>query len=619
MTRTALLIGAPTYGLRGVDNDVAAMTDALAARGFEITQCVGPAATRDGILGAYEQLIRRSRPDDAVVIFYSGHGGLIEPPAGDRGDILPAYRRFIVPVDFTQSTPDDFRGITGIELSVLLGRLTRRIPNVTVVLDCCFAGTMSRAGDLITKSLPEPKAVDLRSHLNRLLHGGLRVDLTRPLGNSFAVRVVACAPEQRSYEYGGRRGDRIGVFTEALTDALTAAGDAPVTWSTLMTQVRQNVLDVIANQRPDAEGPFRRLLFEVDEEDVVPSLPVVWEGLGRVRLDGAPLIGVEPGDQFVIMPAGTTVPDEGRSLGTVRIDGRGPAAAVGGIDPPHIAPPVGARAFRVRTVAPRVPVALPPVPELIVATAGSTFVRPAEPGERHSLRVRVDAAGMFTVADAIGPLRTPRPGSGSGSVRSVVKDLERVARATSLRKIAEQPGWESDARIVVEWGRVTEGRPSPLPTSGALVHVGDPIYLTVRNEGDDSVHVSLVDIGVSARISVLNPAQPSGRLLRPKDEYLFGRDDRDGRLTGVPLTWPTGLDDTWPRPETILAIVTSQAQDVSMLEQDSVSRAEYGPRSPLDALLRQVATGAARDIPKQPTAADRYIVHTVEFDLSPRH
>lgn len=617
MVDTALLIGAQTYGLRGVEHDVAAMAGVLAARGFKITPRVGPAATRDGILDAYEQVIRGSGPDDAVVIFYSGHGGLIEPPAGDRAEILPTHRRFIVPVDFAQSTPDDFRGITGIELSVLLGRLTERTRNVAVVLDCCYAGTMSRDGDLITKSLPEPKAIDLRSHLSRLLGDGLRVDLTQPLGNPLAVRLVACAPEQRCYEYSGRRGDRIGVFTEALTDALTEADGASVTWSTLMTRVRQNVLDVVAYQRPDAEGRFRRLLFEVDEEDMAPSVPVVAEGQGRVRLDGAPLFGVQPGDQFVIMPAGATGPDAGRSLGRVQIDGCGPASATGRLDPPHTELPVGARAFRVRTVAPRLPVLLPPVPELISAVAESTLVRLADDGGRHSIRVGVDPAGMFTVADAIGPLCAPRPRT-RGSVRSMVQDLERVARATALRKIAELPGWELDARIIVEWGRVIDGRPSPLPTAGALVHVGDPIYLMVRNEGADPAYVSLIDIGVSARISVLNPAHPSGRRLEAKDEYVFGHDDRDGRLTGVPLTWPDGLDDRWPRPETILAIVTSRPLDVSVLEQDSVSRAGYEPRSPLDALLRQVSTGATRDVPARPTAADRYLARTVEFDLSPR-
>jgi len=76
--RRALLIGSQTHGLEGVDADVGRMSDALASRGFAITPCIGAAATRDGILGAYEQLIAETQWLDAVCIYYSGHGGRVE-------------------------------------------------------------------------------------------------------------------------------------------------------------------------------------------------------------------------------------------------------------------------------------------------------------------------------------------------------------------------------------------------------------------------------------------------------------------------------------------------------------------------------------------------------------
>ncbi|MGA5301113.1 caspase family protein [Nucisporomicrobium flavum] len=607
MARKALLIGARTYGLQGVDNDVDAMATTLSARGFAITRCQGEDATRDGILEAYEQLISSAQPDDAAVVFYSGHGASLETPGAGRAAILPANRRFIVPVDMARSTAADFRGITGVELSVLLSRLTARTRNVTVVLDCCYAGTMSRDGNLTAKSLIEPWTVDLDAHLRRRLREGLRIDLTRSLGNPYAVRVVACAPDQRANEYGGRLGERIGVFTEALTEALAGAGNAAVSWSTLIGRVRQNVEESVPHQRPDAEGPSRRLLFELAEKDDVGSLPVVAIGPGRVRLDGAPLFGVQPGDRFLIMPAGAESPSRDSALASVRIDGCGPAEATGRLEPPACADlPVGARAFRVAAAAPRLPVEIPPA--LVPAVERSTFVRVAAPGERPALRVRADAAGLFTVSDAIGPLHAPRP--------RVVPDLERVAKATALRRIASRTGWELDARVAIGWGRVTAGRPVPLPLTNALVRVGEPVYVCVRND-DDPVYVSLLDIGVSARISVLDPTHPSGRLLHRGEDYVFGRDDRTGRLTGVPLSWPSGLDASWPRPETILALVTSRPLDVTVLEQEAVSRSVREPQSPLEALLSQLTTGATRDLPPRPAAPDRYAALTIEFDLHP--
>lgn len=613
MARIALLIGASTFGLEGVDADVAAMDDTLTDRGFKTELCTGTAATRDGILGAYERVISDAGPDDAVVVHYSGHGSRVAPTADG---IHPGHHRFIVPVDFSRSTPDDFRGITGLELSVLLARLTERTRNVTVALDCCFAGTMSRDGELVVRALPEARAVDLRAHLDRRLRAGLRIDLTRPLGNPYAVRLVACAPEQRSHEYGGRRGERIGVFTEALTDALREAGPAPVTWSAVLPRVRQKVLDVLAGQRPDVEGPAHRRLFGLTEDDAAGSLPVVAEDRDRVRLDGAPLLGVQPGDRFTIMPPTANGPDPAGSLGSVLIDGCGPAAATGRREPARFTLPVGARAFRVGSAVTRLPVLVPPLPGLVAAVSASTFVRPAGPGERHAAEVRTDSSGELTVTDAIGPLHAPRP-AGPSSVRPVVKDLERLARAAALRGITELRDWDLDARISLEWGRVTDGRPSPLPVAGALLSAGDPVYLAVRNDGPAPVWVSLIDIGVSARITVLNADRPAGHRLDTGQSYTFGHDDRYGRLTGVPLSWPAGLDPRAPRPETILVIITPRPEDLSVLEQDSVSRSLPGSASPLGSLLRQVSTGSTRELRPQASTADRYTFRIVDFDLDP--
>src|SRR6266480_7996689 len=100
MTQRALLIGAQTNGLQGVDNDVAAMTRALEPRGFRIVTLIGSDASREGILDAYRRLIAEARDGDACVVYYSGHGGLLRYSA-DEG--APDERRpdlqFIVPAD----------------------------------------------------------------------------------------------------------------------------------------------------------------------------------------------------------------------------------------------------------------------------------------------------------------------------------------------------------------------------------------------------------------------------------------------------------------------------------------------------------------------------------------
>ena len=146
MARKALLIGSQIDGLTGVGNDIGSMANALDRWGFTSVRCEAENASRAGILDAYERLIADAeRP---------GRGGhllqrarRLRPPAGRRpSSSRPAGYgvQFIVPTDYHSSTEDDFRGITSVELSVLLARLTEKTKNATVVLDCCHAAHMSR-------------------------------------------------------------------------------------------------------------------------------------------------------------------------------------------------------------------------------------------------------------------------------------------------------------------------------------------------------------------------------------------------------------------------------------------------------------------------------------------
>ena len=127
MTRRALLIGSQTFGLTGCDADVALVKQLLGAQGFDPIQTLtGEAATREGIVTAVEEVIATAGGDDAVVLYYSGHGGrLAHPDWEDRqAKGLPAHLQFIVPWDIEASSEDDFRGLLAEELSELQWRLT---------------------------------------------------------------------------------------------------------------------------------------------------------------------------------------------------------------------------------------------------------------------------------------------------------------------------------------------------------------------------------------------------------------------------------------------------------------------------------------------------------------
>lgn len=636
MVRRALLIGAETDGLTGVGNDVTAIAEALDGRGFVIDRREAADATRAGILDGYEALIAGAAPDDVVLLYYSGHGGYVRP-VPDSSQPSPASPapsgmdlQFIVPTDYEQSTEDDFRGITAVELSVLQARLTQVTQNVVVVLDCCHAAHMSRDGDIRVKALSRPAHLTydaIARHLATLRERGLRVDQRDPVGNKDAVRVVACAPEQSAYEYTNQSGVRIGMFTESLTLALAEARDLPLTWFTLLESVRRRVLRLAPNQRPEVEGPSRRLLFDTREAEPITALPVVPVGPGRVNLPGARLLNVEVGDEFVILPTEAPAAEaaslaEAAGVGSARVDRAGALTVQAELQlrAPWTEVPIGARAYRTRAAAPALPVRVPRADPrgatLVTAMAASTLVRVADPDEPEAVEVRIDPAGRYVVADAFGALHEPRPATQAG-VRTVVADLERVARASALRNLSEDPRYALDQPLTIEWGKVASGTRIPLERAGALVHAGEIVYVRIRNDGDATVYVSLVDIGVSARIAVLTDFAPSGIRLPPGREYELGFDDLDGVLRGVPVTWPPGLPAAPGRPETILVLATSAPQDIGLLQQEGIRGRARTTWSPLERILDQVASGGVRDVAKDSGPSVRYAVRTIDFSLSP--
>jgi hypothetical protein len=619
----ALLIGAQTGGLTGVENDVDAMANALKKHEFDPVLLTGARADRAGIIAAYEQLIAAAAPDDAVVVYFSGHGGLLAPPHSEEPGPAPMDMQFIVPADYRDSTENDFRGILSVELSVLLARLTDRTRNVVVALDCCHAAHMSRDPDLRVKALAhQPTYEMLRAHLERLRGQGLAVDRRSVDGNEHAVRIVACAPEQAAYEYNNDRGVRTGMLTEALTLALAEADGLQVTWATVMDRVRRRVLAFVPNQRPEAEGPSSRLLFATEEAEPLAALPAISTAEpGRIRIDGARLLGVQPGDEFMIMPAGAPGPEGATKLAVATVVGLGPIEALAdlGDSPAPTRLPLGARAYRTKAVAPAVPVRVPRTDpraaDLVAAMSASTFVRlagPDDPDDRWLAEVLLDDAGRFTIHDRVGPLSGPHP---PGDPAPVLRDLERLARAVAVRALTEDPRWSHAHPVTVEWGRVDRSRPSPLGPDGAVVYAGDRIYVRLRNDSQETVYASLVDVGVSGKIAVITRSSPGGVTLAPGNEFAYGYDDLGLVWTGRTVMWPAGLDPMRARPETILVLTSSQPADVSVLDQDGVLGAKGGPRTPLRDAVEQLVGFTDRDLEPDTGDAATYAVRRITFDL----
>lgn len=625
MAHKALLIGSQTGELSGVVNDVTAMADELDHWGFSSVKCESENASRAGILDEYERLIAHARPDDVLVVYYSGHGAYFPDPTLGSG--TPSHRtlQLIVPTDFESSVEEDFRGIAAVELSVLLARLTSRTRNVTVVLDCCHSAQLSRDPDQVVKS--NTRAVSerlIRAHIDTLIREGLAIDLWHPPGNPDAVRVVACAPEQVAFEASNADGIRMGYLTDALTRSLAELRNSKLTmsWATVIDRVRQRVIRTWSGQRPELEGPAQRVVFGTAEIDPVGTLPVVQDqrrDRNRVRITGAALFGACPGDGFVVMPDGAAVLDHGSKLGDVQVDYVDALGAygilVGRAGSQDL--PLGARAHLVHTAMPTLPVRI--VGEsrhsdlITTAVRSAPMLHIAADDVQTPVLVGAYSTGLV-IHDASGPLHRPRPVDATGTAL-VMGDLTRMAKARALRTLTESSSVSLTTPVTVEFARVAAGVVLPLPRSGAVIHSGESICVTARNDGEEKVYVSLLDIGVSARISVLNPSMPSGIRLAPGASYVFGGHDYTGALPGMEVSWPASVPVGRPRLETIVVLISDEPTSTHVLEQPGVRNDSSLSR--LENYLRQLGAASARDTSPDTGRPVRFAVQTIDFDLVP--
>lgn len=237
----ARLIGIDRYehgdDLLGCNNDVANMASFLQRLNLGIT--ISPPtlsddnADLDAVLKALREDVARLRPDDQLIVHFSGHGSQLYVKGVSWAAACP----------FNFALDDDTSGIVEPDLQNVFGKLPPRA-RVTIFADCCFSGGLetdyaqSLGGRLFRAVRGMAKKVRLaRSPLDRVrAFPGSTVPGTLPTvsGGPDVVVLAASGFAQESGEkdFGGAGAAGVqGVFTHFLIEHLSAAGnlDQPAT------------------------------------------------------------------------------------------------------------------------------------------------------------------------------------------------------------------------------------------------------------------------------------------------------------------------------------------------------------------------------------------------------
>jgi uncharacterized caspase-like protein len=184
--------------LQGAENDADALADLLIHEfGFSprsVRVLKGAEATRQRIKSAFAELARRARAEDQFLFHYSGHGTQV--PDVQPFDEPDGLDEALCPWDATAEGENLIRDD---ELGLWLDEV--RAQRVTVILDCCHAGTGTKdAGadaELASRFLPM-RLAGRRASASKRPWRELQGD-TKSFGSQM-VSFFACQPEQEAYE-----------------------------------------------------------------------------------------------------------------------------------------------------------------------------------------------------------------------------------------------------------------------------------------------------------------------------------------------------------------------------------------------------------------------------------
>jgi uncharacterized caspase-like protein len=626
----ALVVGAAMQALQGVAHDVRAMAEMLGRRGFEVDVCTGSEATRQGILGRYNALIESISPDEAAVFYYSGHAWHHFEKTESRSS------QGISPIDFSESTDSDFRGITAWELAILEAQLTQRTRNVTVILDCSYASHLGRGGavrdaedittvsDAVPRTLPHPVRQGFAAHLRALrARYGPAFEAVDPGGNRDVVRLVACTSDGAAYEYPGADGTFQGAFTRALLEILEEVGDAPASWALIGGLVREHVRRRFPSQRPDVEGPACRRVFSLVQE--APNDAVTLDRSGNdLRIDAGRLTGVMLGDVYGVVPLRALADRSSDVVAQLHVTAAFATTAdvtlvrtkTGDpVIPPNAMAILIEKAVR-RAIRIEVPDAFQQsVRAAILATKRLRIAEPDDPAPLATLRLTGDG---LTIEDSLGPLfARPWP---PAELRHSLENLANLAVAQELRELEGENGVHA-AEIEVEWGAVDRGRMMPLPERGASLDMHDRIYVRVKSVARRRLYVHLLSLGVRGKITLLTSFAPSGVALTTEErEFVLGQRS-DGTLLGLGVSSPSDLPSTSsPRTEELVVVVTSTPANLRSLETEEfvVARNVSAPERIDGFFVKRLcyslrpqaaaAHGFATDVPPPPQEAEQTAV-----------
>ena len=643
--RRALLIGITDYThvkpLLGCVNDVRQMRAVLEENfGFpsaSITLLENAAATRQGILDAWDALIDATGTDDIVVIHYAGHGSQMTDENFEESGGLDST---IVPID-SEGWQGDNRDISDDEIAARLEALGARTRFITLIMDCCHSGTITRD---VFGSRGRSAPADLRPPKARKPRAAPRLTAARgpsgwlPVTEKYVV-ISGCRDSEISEEYGFSDTGSVvhhGGLSHALLGELRKAVPG-TTYRDIFERAAAAFTALSATQHPQLEGRADREIFGM--RDIVPTrfLRVSARSGGTLTLGAGLAQGLTVGSRYAIHPQGTKDPGAAPALGEAEITALAATTAEARIVAEATADTIGADARAFETlhafgdfklaVAVHLSVEATDSAPLLAALEASPLLKRVTE-EAHAAAVIRLLPARATVApdDPVawaGALAEPMwavsgedgnllmPLKSRAEIATVRTNLEKRARYRhALALDNPDPASKMRGRFVLDLlrqdasGKWITAEPE-LAGGYVVYHEGDTIGFRIGSTHDAPAQLALLDFGLSGAITPLRPSRTSAtaqEVIAPQVIYEIGPSFAKPPTVTWPKELPGALRPNDDGPQEGLAavklFVTEQQADFTVLAQEGVRSASLTRVStPAGDLIHAALQGGAPSDP----------------------
>ncbi|KUL81903.1 hypothetical protein ZTR_09534 [Talaromyces verruculosus] len=422
-------------------------------------------------------------------------------------------------------------------------------------------------------------------------------------GNEHAVRIVAAADSETAWEIMDDQGVSTGVATKALVSVMEEALTTGVSWKYVVLRICEMVNAQFPEQHPQAEGPYDRVVFSQDQKDFA-AFPVREED-GEVTLQAGRTSLVREGNQYTIMPLGSHEVVFSKIITTATVRQVSGFRSILQLRENIHLPEEGALAFLSHEALYQWPIALSDeLRSCMDEFAKSPFIRPSDEQESTEEIARICKEekaiclynGVSEKCLRIASVSFDDSESVTVALREVWKEAEVLAGSYHLLALKASPGELLHHGLRITFNVDKEEQDLPLDGSG-IVQVGDRAIITLRNNGDAVIYVSVFDINARGKISLLSTSWPKGIRLEPQENYELGVNKLSNQRRGLKMSWPKGFpaDVKGPIPESLICMVTSVPVDLRALELQRRGQKRSDP-SQLEKLAYQLSYGQGRDM-----------------------